>query len=161
MKNYHIIVLGLVVVFGALLLIVSFKDSEILNPETSDDDKSDDFGEATADIIESAIDHLSAEVKWVTPNLDGVPEKPLPLTRSIPIWVKNNEEIDLLDPSSPQIRPPLDNGWAFKYGASVGRDDLLTLDEDNDGFTTLEEFQGGQTNPSDADSHPPYASKMT
>ena len=64
MKNYHIVVLGLVVVFGALLLIVSFKDSEILNPETSDDDKSDDFGKATADLIELSISHFSAEVKW-------------------------------------------------------------------------------------------------
>ena len=160
MKNYHIIVLGLVVVFGALLLIVSFKDSEILNPDTSVKKKAE-FGQATADSIKNSIDHISREVKWATPTLEGVPEKPLPLTRSIPIWVKNNEEIDLLDPSSPQIRPPLDNAWAFKYGASVGRDDLLTLDEDNDGFTTLEEFEGGKTDPSDADSHPPYASKMT
>ena len=160
MKNYHIIVLGLVVVFGALLLIVSFKDSEILDPDTSVKKKAE-FGQATADSIKNSIDHISREVKWATPTLEGVPEKPLPLTRSIPIWVKNNEEIDLLDPSSPQIRPPLDNAWAFKYGASVGRDDLLTLDEDNDGFTTLEEFRGGKPDPSDADSHPPYASKMT
>ena len=122
MKNYHVIVLVLVIVFGGILLFLSFKDSETLNADTSVD-KSTDYGPESAEGIQFSIDHISREVNWATPTLEGVPEKPLPLTRSIPIWVKNNEEIDLLDPSSPQIRPPLDNGWAFKYGASVGRDD--------------------------------------
>jgi hypothetical protein len=108
MKNYHIIVLGLVIVFGALLLILSFNDSETLDADTGPDGTAD-FGDATADKLMLSIDHISREIMWETPTLDGVPEKPLPLTRSIPIWVKNNEEIDLLDPSSPQIRPPLDN----------------------------------------------------
>ena len=51
MKNYHIIVLGLVVVFGALLLIVSFKDSETLNANTTVKKKAE-FGQATAEIIQ-------------------------------------------------------------------------------------------------------------
>ena len=122
--------------------------------------KNAEWGEASADTIQNITMHISRDVKWVTPTLEGVPQKPLPLTRSIPIWVKNDEEIDLLDPSSPQISPPLANSWAFKYGVDVGRSDLLSLDEDNDGFTTEEEFLGGETDPGDEKSHPPYASKM-
>ena len=159
-KNYHIIVLAVVIAFGAFLgwMCISgtaeeFNSDVVANPKKN-------FGEATAASIQNSIDHLSRDVKWITPTLDGVPEKPLPLTRSIPIWVKNDEEIDLLDPSSPQISPPLANSWAFKYGVDVGRSDLLSLDEDNDGFTTEEEFLGGKTDPGDEKSHPPYTSKM-
>ena len=159
MKNYHFIVFAIVILLGGGLLFLSISDSEKLDPQIMSS-KNAEFGEATADKVQNSIDHISRDVKWNTPTLEGVPEKPLPLTRSIPIWVKNNQEIDLLDPSSPQIRPPLDNAWAFKYGASVGRDDLLTLDEDNDGFNTLEEFEGGKTDPSDPESHPPFTSKM-
>ena len=119
------------------------------------------FGEASADGIQETIDHLQRDVKWVTPTLKDVPQKPLPLTRSIPIWVQNDKEIDLLDPDAPKIRPPLDNSWALKNGDSVGRNDLLSLDQDNDGYTTLEEFNGGKTDPSDPESHPAYATKLT
>ena len=120
----------------------------------------ENYGEASAEGIQETIDHMQRDIKWATPTLEGVPQKPLPLTRSIPIWVKNDEEIDLLDPDAPKIRPPLDNSWAFKYGVNVGRDDLLSLDEDNDGYNTLEEFNGGKTDPGDPDSHPSYTTKL-
>jgi len=159
-KNYHIIVLAVVIAFGAFLGWMCISGTaEEFNSDVNANPKKN-FGEATAASIQNSIDHLSRDVKWITPTLDGVPEKPLPLTRSIPIWVKNDEEIDLLDPSSPQISPPLANSWAFKYGVDVGRSDLLSLDEDNDGFTTEEEFLGGKTDPGDEKSHPPYTSKM-
>ena len=159
-KNYHIIVLAVVIAFGAFLgwMCISGTAEEFNSDITIKQNKN--FGDATASSIQNSIDHLSRDVKWITPTLEGVPEKPLPLTRSIPIWVKNDEEIDLLDPSSPQISPPLANSWAFKYGVDVGRSDLLSLDEDNDGFTTEEEFLGGKTDPGDEKSHPPYTSKM-
>ena len=159
-KNYHIIVLAVVIVFAVILGYMCISDTNAEFNSDIDAEKNAEWGDATAISIQNNIDDLSREVKWVTPNLDGVPEKPLPLTRSIPIWVKNNEEIDLLDPSSPQISPPLANSWAFKYGVDVGRSDLLSLDEDNDGFTTEEEFLGGETDPGDEKSHPPYTSKM-
>ena len=159
-KNYHIIVLAVVIAFGAFLGWMCISGTAEEFNSDIDVEKKDDFGGSTASSIQNSIDHLSRDVKWITPTLDGVPEKPLPLTRSIPIWVKNDEEIDLLDPSSPQISPPLANSWAFKYGVDVGRSDLLSLDEDNDGFTTEEEFLGGKTDPGDEKSHPPYTSKM-
>lgn len=120
----------------------------------------ENYGEASAEAVQETIDHMQRDISWATPTLEGVPQKPLPLTRSIPIWVKNDEEIDLLDPDAAKIRPPLDNSWAFKYGVNVGRDDLLSLDEDNDGYNTLEEFNGGKTDPGDPDSHPSYTTKL-
>ena len=163
-KHYDKIILVFVVIVTVALAAVWIPGYLELKTKFQVDERSSGkaiFGEASADGIQETVDHLQRDVKWVTPTLEGVPEKPLPLTRSIPIWVQNDKEIDLLDPDAPKIRPPLDNSWAFKYGVNVGRDDLLTLDEDNDGYNTLEEFNGGKTNPSDPESHPAYATKLT
>jgi len=162
-KHYDKIILVFVVIVTAALAAVWIPGYLGLNAKFEVSEKfsgKENFGEASAEGIQETIDHLQRNIKWVTPALEGVPQKPLPLTRSIPIWVKNDEEIDLLDPDAPKIRPPLDNSWAFKYGVNVGRDDLLALDEDNDGYNTLEEFNGGKTDPSDPESHPSYTTKL-
>ena len=163
-KHYDKIILGFVVIVTGVLGTLWVKgyvklnnDFEVSIKEDGNDDK---YGKASAEGIQETIDHLQRDLKWVTPTLEGVPQKPLPLTRSIPIWVKNDEEIDLLDPNAPMIRPPLENSWAFKYGVDVGRNDLLALDDDKDGYTTLEEFKGGKTDPTDPESHPSYAIKL-
>ncbi|RZO12186.1 MAG: hypothetical protein EVB09_12310 [Verrucomicrobiaceae bacterium] len=163
-KHYDKIILVFVVIVTVALAASWVPGYLGLNEKFQLDQKSSGkalFGEASADGIQETIDHLQRDVKWVTPTLKDVPQKPLPLTRSIPIWVQNDKEIDLLDPDAPKIRPPLDNSWALKNGDSVGRNDLLSLDQDNDGYTTLEEFNGGKTDPSDPESHPAYATKLT
>ncbi|MDA7605142.1 hypothetical protein OAK04_01260 [Verrucomicrobia bacterium] len=163
-KHYDKIILVFVVIVTVALAASWIPGYLGLNEKFQLDQKSSGkalFGEASADGIQETIDHLQRDVKWVTPTLKDVPQKPLPLTRSIPIWVQNDKEIDLLDPDAPKIRPPLDNSWALKNGDSVGRNDLLSLDQDNDGYTTLEEFNGGKTDPSDPESHPAYATKLT
>ena len=163
-KHYDKIILVFVVIVTVALAASWVPGYLGLNEKFQLDQKSSGkalFGEASADGIQETIDHLQRDVKWVTPTLKDVPQKPLPLTRYIPIWVQNDKEIDLLDPDAPKIRPPLDNSWALKNGDSVGRNDLLSLDQDNDGYTTLEEFNGGKTDPSDPESHPAYATKLT
>ena len=166
-KHYDKIILVFVVIVTGALAAVWIPGYLGLKTKFQVEEKSSGsalFGKASAEGIQETIDHLQRDVRWVTPTLEGVPQKPLPLTRSIPIWVqsKNNEEteIDLLDPDAPKIRPPLDNSWALKNGDSVGRDDLLTRDEDKDGYTTEEEFYGGKTDPSDPESHPSYSTKL-
>ena len=163
-KHYDKIILGFVVivtgVLGTLWVKGYVKLNNVFEVSIKEDGNDDKYGKASAEGIQETIDHLQRDLKWVTPTLEGVPQKPLPLTRSIPIWVKNDEEIDLLDPDAPMIRPPLENSWAFKYGVDVGRNDLLALDDDKDGYTTLEEFKGGKTDPTDPESHPSYAIKL-
>ena len=163
-KHYDKIILGFVVivtgVLGTLWVKGYVKLNNVFEVSIEEDGNNDKYGKASAEGIQETIDHLQRDLKWVTPTLEGVPQKPLPLTRSIPIWVKNDEEIDLLDPDAPMIRPPLENSWAFKYGVDVGRNDLLALDDDKDGYTTLEEFKGGKTDPTDPESHPSYAIKL-
>jgi len=49
--------------------------------------------------------------------------------------------------------------WEDKYGLDKYRSADALQDKDNDGFTNLEEFSGN-TDPTDPDSHPPFASKL-
>ena len=123
---------------------------------------SNDLGANSEDAVKLATEHLTKDIRWETPSMPGVPQKPLPLTRSVPVWAKQGGlEIDLLDPTSPKIRPPLDNDWAFKHNLDVGRTDLLSLDEDGDGFTTQQEFESGKTDPNDSNSHPDFSNKLS
>ncbi|MFP6871921.1 MAG: Amuc_1099 family pilus-like system protein [Verrucomicrobiales bacterium] len=146
--------LGILAVKNSLSLSEEFNRQEVT--ETAD------YGFNGEDSAKIASAHLAKEVKWQTPTMPGIPQKPIPLTRSVPIWVnKDNVEIDLLNPASQKIRPPLDNDWAFKHGLNVGRTDLLRLDEDKDGFTTQEEFESGKTDPNDPKSHPDYTNKLS
>ena len=61
---------------------------------------------------------------------------------------------------SPRIRDGLDNAWAHQHGLDVGRNDIESLDGDDDGFTNLEEFEGQKTDPNDPESHPPFTDKL-
>lgn len=67
---------------------------------------------------------------------------------------------DLLNPKAENVQPAVANAQFFKYGMEdiIGREDVLELDLDNDGFTNGEEFEAG-TNPNDAKSMPPFATK--
>ena len=120
-----------------------------------------DFGESQVDVATSATTHLDSKPAWVSSTMPGVPQKPLPLMKSPPIWVKNGEEIDLLDPSSPQICSGIDNAYVTAHDLDAGRSDLKELDEDGDGFNTLEEFTNGKTDPNDDKSHPPFTLKLS
>ena len=151
------------VVFIGLGILVAKKvldlDEQFLRSEVSGGADYGLNGEKGATL---AAEHLSKEVLWETPTMPGIPQKPLPLTRSVPVWIQQGGvEIDLLDPASPKIRPPLDNDWAFKHKLDVGRTDLLSLDEDGDGFTTKQEFESGKTDPNDPKSHPDLSNKLS
>ena len=55
--------------------------------------------------------------------------------------------------------PPVPNDWFEKYGLPIEDADVLDQDPDKDGFTNLDEWQGG-TDPTQKDSHPDYTTKL-
>lgn len=59
------------------------------------------------------------------------------------------------------IHAPVPNSWFVKYHLEdiMLDSDALTEDPDGDGFTNLDEFNGG-TDPLDKNSHPPYTTKL-
>ena len=57
------------------------------------------------------------------------------------------------------MHAPVPNDWFEKYGLPIEDDDALDQDPDKDGFTNLDEWQGG-TDPTKKDSHPEYTTKL-
>ena len=148
----------LAVVFGGMLALKAMGlKSEFERPAAV---PKSEFGESGEEAIAGAAKHFAGDFAWSSPTMEGVPQKPLPLFVPVPIYVKNGVEIDLLDPQSPDIRPPIKNAYIFEHRLDGGRSDLNTLDLDGDGFTTEEEFLSGKTDPNDPQSHPALTDKL-
>jgi hypothetical protein len=58
-----------------------------------------------------------------------------------------------------QVHPPVPNDWFEKFGLPIQDADVLEQDPDGDGFTNLDEWQGG-TDPTNKGSHPDYLTKL-
>jgi hypothetical protein len=58
-----------------------------------------------------------------------------------------------------EVHPPVPNEWLEQFGLPIADADVLEQDPDNDGFSNLDEW-AGHTNPTDANSHPEYYTKL-
>ena len=58
-----------------------------------------------------------------------------------------------------QVHPPVPNEWFEKYALPIEDADALDQDPDKDGFTNLDEWHGN-TDPTNAESHPDYTTKL-
>jgi hypothetical protein len=96
--------------------------------------------------------------KWETP-IKGVAPKPVPLFVSIPIVESQGKLIDMLDPSAPMLREPVTNAWLLDNGLDFLNSAVLQQDPDGDGFSSLAEWDA-KTDPTDPNTHPPYADKL-
>jgi hypothetical protein len=67
--------------------------------------------------------------------------------------------IDLSDPASPPVHPPIPNCWWLKHGIEPGFADSPQRDADRDGFSNLEEYEG-RTDPVSFESHPSLLGKL-
>ncbi len=109
---------------------------------------------------EAALHHLGVAPMWLSQAAAGVPEKRLRLFRSTRLLAKGGRLYDLLDPWAPPLRPPFDNRYLHTHRLPAERSDVAGLDLDGDGFTNIEEYEGGETDPRDRDSHPPFTDKL-
>ncbi len=83
-------------------------------------------------------------------------------------WVLDAGILKALAGGDKPINPPIPNDWFQTYDLELLDPDILTQDADRDGFTNLEEFQGGvgdntgakTTDPTKKESHPPYTTKL-
>jgi len=114
--------------------------------------------------VVDAIDTIKKKYAWLSPERNG---KAVPLNKSVLLVMKGGDLFDLLLPE-PQLRAPMTN--LFLSGdkkksppesqlRSIFSPNVGDLDEDEDGFTNLEEFNG-KTNPRDANSMPPLTNKL-
>ena len=105
---------------------------------------------AVAVELDRVAEQLEQPVQWKGSARSGlfVPERHFIGADGLPATLQNT-----------QVHPPVPNEWFEKYGLHIEDADVLDQDPDKDGFTNLDEWQGG-TDPIDKNSHPDYLTKL-
>jgi hypothetical protein len=105
---------------------------------------------AVAVELDRAAKELEHPAQWKASTRSGlfVPERHFIGANGLPATLQNT-----------QVHPPVPNDWFEKYALAIENADILDQDPDGDGFTNLDEWQGG-TDPKDKDSHPDYLTKL-
>jgi hypothetical protein len=104
----------------------------------------------TATELDRAAERLQNPAQWKSSTRSGlfVPEKHFIGANGLPATLQNT-----------QVHPPVPNDWVEKFNLPIQNADLLEQDSDGDGFTNLDEWQGG-TEPTNKNSHPDYLTKL-
>ena len=105
---------------------------------------------AVAVELDRAAEQLEHPAQWKASTRSGlfVPERHFIGADGLPATLQNT-----------QVHPPVPNDWFEKYRLPIEDADVLDQDPDKDGFTNLDEWQGG-TDPTNKDSHPDYITKL-
>src|SRR5215472_7127128 len=100
--------------------------------------------------FDRAAEQLQAPSQWKATTRSGlfVPEKHFIGADGMPATLQNT-----------QVHAPVPNEWFEKYTLPIEDADVLDQDPDKDGFTNLDEWQGN-TDPTNAGSHPDYTTKL-
>src|SRR5216117_457032 len=100
--------------------------------------------------VDHAAEQLQHPAQWKSSGRSVlfVPEKHFIGADGLPATLQNT-----------QVHPPVPNDWFEKFGLPIEDADVLDQDPDKDGFTNLDEWQGG-TDPKNKDSHPDYLTKL-
>jgi len=100
--------------------------------------------------LDRAAERLQHPLQWKSSTRSGlfVPEKHFIGANGLPATLQNT-----------QVHAPVPNDWFEKFGLPIQDADVLEQDPDTDGFTNLDEWQGG-TDPTNKDSHPDYLTKL-
>jgi hypothetical protein len=100
--------------------------------------------------LDRAAEQLQKPVQWKASARSGlfVPEKHFIGADGMPATLQDT-----------QVHAPVPNEWFEKYALPIEDADALEQDPDKDGFTNLDEWQG-DTDPTKAESHPDYTTKL-
>ena len=136
-------VLAVAIAGWLLFSSLSFSEMFVANP-VKQSDKMPDTG---IEDIQTATASLSSPVTW-----DGEH-----LFVSGPVLEVDGE----LVPINPEtvLHPPIKNEWIAEHELDITDSRLRERDPDGDGFSNVEEY-AGKTDPNNADSIPPYITKV-
>src|SRR6266487_6027392 len=84
--------------------------------------------------VDHAAEQLQHPAQWKSSGRSGlfVPEKHFIGANGLPATLQNT-----------QVHAPVPNDWFEKFGLPIQDADVLEQDPDTDGFTNLDEWQGG------------------
>jgi hypothetical protein len=100
--------------------------------------------------LDRAAERLQHPSQWKSSTRSGlfVPEKHFIGANGLPATLQNT-----------QVHSPVPNDWFERFSLPIQDADVLEQDPDKDGFTNLDEWQGG-TDPTNKDLHPDYLTKL-
>ena len=100
--------------------------------------------------LDRSAEQLEKPLQWKATTRSGlfVPEKHFIGPDGMPATLQNTE-----------VHAPVPNEWFEKYALPIEDADALEQDPDKDGFTNFDEWQGN-TDPTKAESHPDYTTKL-
>lgn len=117
----------------------------------------DDPSVKDGDKVATAKSSLQIKQQWTQDEING---RKVDLFTGVQLFVKKDNKEKPVDlPSSADVHPPIPNEWWLEYRIDPGFADSPSRDEDEDGFTNLEEFTA-KTDPTDKRSHPNLIQKL-
>ncbi len=113
-----------------------------------------------ADLVSTAIASFQLTRQWAKGEDNG---RAVDLFTGVPLFVnKNNPEtpVDLNGENVEPVHPPIPNAWWIENRIDPGYGDSPARDEDEDGFSNIDEFTA-KTDPGDKRDFPALLSKLT
>lgn len=111
-----------------------------------------------SDRVATAKSSFQLERDWPKGMIDG---RPVDLFTGVPLFVNKNDPNNPVDlPKSADVHPPIPNQWWIDNRIDPGFGDSPERDEDEDGFSNLEEFIA-KTDPTDNRSYPSLITKLS
>ena len=158
-KNYDrfaLILLAVALLVSSVWLIfTAFGFSDRFEPVTKEPVHGKKVTSLETEAIEKAEASLQQPAQWKDYNGS------LFVSRKYVAKGEDHALIDPFEPGSAPLHPPVPNEWFLKNKLAdrILDSDVLDEDPDKDGFTILDEYLAG-TDPSVADSHPAYSTKL-
>lgn len=111
-----------------------------------------------SDTVSTAISSFDLERKWIKGEDGG---RSVDLFTGVPLFVNKNDLNNPVDlPESDDVHPPIPNEWWIENRIDPGFGDSPQRDEDEDGFSNLEEFLA-KTDPNDNRKYPSLILKLS
>mgnify|MGYP000996650441 CR=1 FL=1 len=107
--------------------------------------------------LENFENYFSKDVQWVSA-MTGAGRQ-VDFLVSVPLYLKQGAEGVIDFAKADTIHPPVENSWFVQHELNWKLDTILEQDTDADGFSNIEEYQGG-TDPNSDQSFPELIAKL-
>ncbi|MBK1828755.1 Amuc_1099 family pilus-like system protein [Haloferula rosea] len=165
-KNIEKIVLGVGAVAGLGLAALGFMKAGAVEEDFSDSvgqPGKSDTSVAGAAKVAGTLNSLQSNRVYESAEVENpkIGQRPVDLFVGVPLYANRDNPNNPVDPLlGDNIHPPIPNEWWLEYDADMTFADSPQRDDDQDGFTNLEEFTA-KTSPTDAKDHPPLIAKLS